>query len=93
MAMVKNQKTIISVDRHLENMSPRVLLTEMESDSAALENSLAVLQNVKHRINYEPTTWLSGYSVEQWQHLPYKNVFIYVQINIIHQSLKVKKKN
>lgn len=56
MAMVKNQKTIISVDRHLENMSPRVLLTEMENDSAALENGLAVLQNVKHRISHEPAT-------------------------------------
>lgn len=54
--MVKNQKTIISVDRHLENMSPRVLLTEMENDSAALENGLAVLQNVKHRISHEPAT-------------------------------------
>ena len=29
----------ISVDRHLEIKSPRVLLREMENDSAALENS------------------------------------------------------
>lgn len=37
-------------------MSPHVLLTEMENDSAALENGLAALQNVKHRVSHEPAT-------------------------------------
>lgn len=76
----------------MENMSPRVLLIETENDSAALDNILAVLQNVKCRINYDLATGLSGYSEVQWKYLPYKNVFIYVQVNITRQSLKIEKK-